>query len=85
MQDLQRVIDEVPDIAPFEQRLAGLEQRLHLQTAAVDRSVRNTEAAFYRVVVAELEQQQSRLRYYQSQARLASARLYDRAQLEAAR
>ena len=85
MQDLQRVIDEVPDIAPFEQRLAGLEQRLHMQTAAVDRSVRVTEAAFYRVVVAELEQQQSRLRYYQSQARLASARLYDRAQLEAAR
>jgi hypothetical protein len=85
MQSLQRVLDEVPDIAPFEQRMAVLEQRLHTQTAAVERSFRDTEATFYRVIVAELEQQQSRLRYYQSQARLASARLYDRAQLEAAR
>jgi hypothetical protein len=82
---LQQVADEVPDIAPFERRLQQLQQRLQLQTVALDQSLRATEAGFYQVVVAELEQQQNRLRYYQSQARLARARLYDRAQQEASR
>lgn len=85
MRSLQQVADEVPDIAPFERRLQHLEQRLQLQTAALDESLRATEASFYQVVVIELEQQQNRLRYYQSQARLARARLYDRAQMEASR
>jgi tetratricopeptide (TPR) repeat protein len=85
MRRLRQVADEVPDIAPFEQRLQQLQHRLQVQTVALDQSLRATEASFYLVVVTELEQQQNRLRYYQSQARLARARLYDRAQLEASR
>ena len=82
---LQQVADEVPDIAPFERRLQQLQQRLQLQTLALDESLRATESSFYQLVVTELERQQHRLRYYQSQARLARARLYDHAQLEASR
>jgi hypothetical protein len=82
MQRVSAVVADAPDILPFERRLVALEQRLQLQRVAVERSVVSTEAALQAILVEELGQQQARLRHYQSQARLARARLFDRAQLE---
>jgi hypothetical protein len=82
MSRLQRVLSEVPDIVPYEQRLAALHDRLQLQHVAVNRSFGHAESALKILVVQELERQQDRLRHYQAQARLARARLLDRAQLE---
>jgi hypothetical protein len=77
-----RAIADAPDIAPFEQRLAALEQRLQVQAAAVASRQEAVEAAFYRTLAEHLDEQQDRLRYYQGQARLAKARLYDQAARE---
>ncbi len=82
---LQGVVIEVPDIAPYKLRLDALERRMELQIAATEKSFKATESALRRMVVDELNEQQARLRHYQSQARLAKARLYDRAQREASR
>lgn len=72
-------------LAYEERRLQQLQQRVQLQTVALDESRRATDSRFYQLLLTELEQQQHRLRYYQSQARLAQARLYDRAQMEVLR
>ena len=74
---LQQVIDEAPDIAPYNVRLDELQQRLLAQQAAIDNALSKAESTFRVLVQDELQRQSERLRYYQSQARLALARLYD--------
>ncbi|UTW46093.1 hypothetical protein KFE80_04135 [bacterium SCSIO 12696] len=74
---LQDVIEQAPDIAPYQARLDALQQRLLGREQAVAGALDKAEGEFRAVVVAELQRQRQRLRYYQSQARLALARLYD--------
>lgn len=80
---LKRVVSEMPDIQPFEQRLAALERRTKAQQVAVDRRFDAVQLAFQQAVTERLEQQQLRLRSYRGQAQLSRARLYDRARQEA--
>lgn len=74
---LRDVIEQAPDIAPYQARVDALQQRLHAQQTAVAAALTSAEGEFRLAVLDELQRQRQRLRYYQSQARLALARLYD--------
>ncbi|MDM3872241.1 hypothetical protein QSV34_12875 [Porticoccus sp. W117] len=74
---LQDVIEQAPDIAPYQARLDALQQRLQGRQTAVAAALNQAEGEFRVAVLDELQRQRQRLRYYQSQARLALARLYD--------
>ncbi|MCV6604348.1 MAG: hypothetical protein OIF34_03515 [Porticoccaceae bacterium] len=74
---LRDVIEQAPDIAPYQARLDALQQRLFGQQSAVAAALNQAEGEFRVAVLDELQRQRQRLRYYQSQARLALARLYD--------
>ena len=55
----------------------ALQQRLLGRQSAVASALNHAEGEFRVAVLDELQRQRQRLRYYQSQARLALARLYD--------
>ncbi|MGS2722959.1 hypothetical protein ACVBEJ_04380 [Porticoccus sp. GXU_MW_L64] len=74
---LRDVIEQAPDIAPYQARLDALLQRLQGRQGAVAAALNQAEGEFRVAVLDELQRQRQRLRYYQSQARLALARLYD--------
>lgn len=76
---LRAVIAAAPEIAPYRDRLAFLEQRLNTQRLALDNRLELAAQELRRLVVDELERQHHRLQHYQSQARLSLARLYDAA------
>lgn len=76
---LEGIVERTPDITPYAERLSALEERLHGQLFSVNSSMKTTEGALRAMVLKELDAQRKRLRYYQSQARLAKARLYDTA------
>jgi ribosomal protein S17 len=67
----------------FSPRIAAQVVRLDEYQARVDRSLAQAETGIRTLAVSELEQQQQRLSYYLSQAKLAIARLYDRGSIEA--
>lgn len=76
-QRLQVIIDEASDIAPYQMRLAQLEQRLNDQQLALNGTIAESESQLKVAVLTELEQQKQRLHSYQAQARVSLARLYD--------
>ena len=76
---LNRAVVEAPDIAPYRQRMASLNQRLNQESSRVDAAVTLAENRLRGQVNEELARQRGRLQHYQSQARLSVARLYDSA------
>jgi tetratricopeptide (TPR) repeat protein len=76
---LNRAVVEAPDIAPYRERMASLNQRLEYETGRVQSAVTLAENRLRGQVSEELANQRGRLQHYQSQARLSVARLYDSA------
>jgi tetratricopeptide (TPR) repeat protein len=68
----------------FAARIAGLAPRIDTLRGAIDRSLGRQEAVLVARAVSELEAQQQRLANYRVQARFALARMYDRAEAQAA-
>lgn len=79
LQRLEHIQESTPDITPYEHRLAALEERLDKRLFAVNNNMGTTETALREMALKELNAQRERLVYYQAQARLAKARLYDTA------
>lgn len=67
----------------FSPRISGLGVRVGQYQTRVDSRLSQAEKHIRVLAVSELEQQQQRLSYYLSQAKLAIARLYDRGSIEA--
>ncbi len=82
-QKLQKAIQDAPDIVPFQTRLAAGEARLTTQLGALEEQIENVETDIRERLRAQLTEQRQRLTYYQAEARLAIARLYDSAMQEA--
>lgn len=82
LQNLNTAMVEAPDIAPYRARIAVLTDRLNTQKVKIDAAVTLAENSLRDSVLAELSGQKARLQHYQSQARLAVARLYDLASRE---
>lgn len=80
---VETAMDTVPDIAPYQQRLAELATRLEANDEAVQQRYAQVDAALRDMLKGELANQRLRLRQYQAQARLGVARLYDRLHSEA--
>ncbi|MBR9911061.1 MAG: tetratricopeptide repeat protein [Gammaproteobacteria bacterium] len=81
-QDRDRVevaLQSAADIAPFAGRIRSLQQRLTQQTRQLASARASIEGQLAQQVVVYLDEQRQQLRQYLAQARLAKARLYDKA------
>lgn len=74
---LNRAAVEAPDILPYRERMAQLNERLTIRSSEVSAAVNLAESKLRERVSRELANQRGRLQHYQSQARLSVARLYD--------
>ncbi len=74
---LQTAVVEAPDVVPFKARISEGETRLAQQLTAVDNQITALETHIRARLRQELLTQRERLQYYQAEARLAIARLYD--------
>lgn len=81
--NVQNIIDQGFDLAPYRQRIAAASEQLTMQSIDIDHAIELSQDALRNKVLLVLEQQRERLYHYLAQSRLAIARLLDQASMDA--